>query len=67
VGLLPNLKDSFPLDDQGKVTSQTLGKDSGQFRGILGHFHLNPKARDPSVAFPWDELKRYLSTSKVEL
>jgi len=62
VGLLPQLRLAIPEDDMGRTLTSAL-LDAGEAKGLLGHFHLDSEATDPSVAFPWNELKRYLSAA----
>jgi len=61
-GLMPQLKVTVPEDELGRPLTGVVS-DTHKAKGLLGHFHLDSEAKDPTVAFPWDELKRYLSAA----
>tara|TARA_B100000674_G_C37913066_1_gene949501 strand:+ start:951 stop:1688 length:738 start_codon:yes stop_codon:yes gene_type:complete len=62
LALLPNLNLELPEDEFGRVLTTVVSKPH-EAKGLLGHFHIDLEASDPTVAFPWRELKRYLSSS----
>jgi N-acetyl-anhydromuramyl-L-alanine amidase AmpD len=63
VAAFPNLNLRLPNDEMGRVPSGLLPIGPGVLKGLAGHFHINEEASDPSVAFPWDGIKRYRSLS----
>ena len=62
LALLPNLSVDLPEDEVGRVLTTVVSKPQ-EAKGLLGHCHIDLNASDPTVAFPWRELKRYLSSS----
>ena len=62
LALFPQLKVEIPEDELGRILSGPVSEPA-EATGLLGHFHLDGNALDPTVAFPWSELKRYLSVS----
>lgn len=62
VALFPHLKGTIPSGSDGAVASDTLGPEAAKVRGIVGQYHVSATASGPTVAFPWEELKRALAT-----
>jgi N-acetylmuramoyl-L-alanine amidase len=59
VKVLPKIKCDFPKDPAGRVVSEKLPDDQLQdYRGILGHFHIQKDKVDPGPAFQWDYVAR---------
>ena len=62
LALVPQIRRDVPEDTLGRVLSTSVSKPNDA-KGLLGHFHIDSNVLDPTVAFPWVELKRYLSVS----
>jgi len=55
--LFPQIKNDYPRDDHGALRSTKLPDDQlAQFKGILGHYHIQTNKNDPGPAFQWDKL-----------
>jgi N-acetylmuramoyl-L-alanine amidase len=53
--VLPRIECDYPKDAHGKLILQKLPADElKQYRGILGHFHIQTDKVDPGPAFNWD-------------
>lgn len=55
--LFPQIKNDYPRDDHGQLLLAKLPDDQlSQFKGILGHYHIQTNKNDPGPAFQWDKL-----------
>lgn len=55
--LFPRLALDCPRDDQGQVVPGKLSpQDFENFRGLIGHFHIQANKVDPGPAFQWDRV-----------
>ncbi|MEI8214112.1 MAG: N-acetylmuramoyl-L-alanine amidase [Planctomycetota bacterium] len=55
--IFPNLRPEAPRMPDGKVFDRTLTDEQwATFRGILGHYHVQPNKSDPGPAMDWDYL-----------
>jgi N-acetylmuramoyl-L-alanine amidase len=55
--IFPRLKCQFPADASGQVIPHKLPNEELQnYRGILGHYHIQTNKTDPGPAFQWDYL-----------
>jgi N-acetyl-anhydromuramyl-L-alanine amidase AmpD len=53
--VLPEIKCDFPKDAAGKLITEKLPEeDLKNYRGVLGHFHIQKDKVDPGPAFQWD-------------
>ncbi len=56
--IFPKLKCDAPRDAQGVVIPHKLpDEDWRNYRGILGHYHVQTNKVDPGPAFDWDRLR----------
>jgi N-acetylmuramoyl-L-alanine amidase len=54
---LPQLRCDYPRDADGRVIPHILSDDEfQQFRGVLGHYHVQTNKVDPGPAFQWDRV-----------
>lgn len=52
---LPKIELSYPQDAEGKLLTRHLSDDElKQFRGVLGHFHVQDDKIDPGPAMRWE-------------
>lgn len=58
VRVLPGLPGELP--GRGSVPLTVLPDRGRDFRGILGHLHLSPRALDPGPGFDWESLRAAL-------
>lgn len=55
--LFPQIKADYPRDDLGELRRAKLPDEQlAQFKGILGHYHIQTNKNDPGPAFQWDKL-----------
>ena len=70
--VFPRLKCDYPRDDRGRVVPDKLPDDVLEnYRGILGHYHIQTNKVDPGPAFQWEHVissaRRRLATPAVSL
>jgi len=57
--IFPGLVLDAPRGADGRVTTDTLPAERlANYRGILGHYHVQPNKVDPGPAFDWERLLR---------
>ena len=55
--IFPQLPCDYPRDSRGVLLRQKLPAESYQdYRGILGHYHVQLNKTDPGPAFDWDRV-----------
>ncbi len=55
--VFPNLPCDFPKDSQGQLIREHLPDEHLiEYRGLLGHFHIQPNKVDPGPAFDWQRV-----------
>lgn len=55
--VLPNIRCDYPRDADGRLIPHKLVDDDLQnYRGVLGHFHIQANKVDPGPAFQWDRV-----------
>ena len=55
--IFPKLDCNYPRDMNGDLIRQVLSEEEwGQYRGLLGHFHVQANKVDPGPAFDWDRV-----------
>lgn len=55
--IFPQLTCDYPRDSRGVLLRQKLPTESYQdYRGILGHYHVQLNKTDPGPAFDWDRV-----------
>lgn len=60
-GVLPRLLPDAPRDERGFLLREALSAGHlERFRGILGHYHVDPRATGPGPAFDWEGFLRRL-------
>ena len=53
--IFPKLKCEFPTDASGQLISRKLSDEQLEnYRGVLGHYHIQTNKNDPGPAFQWD-------------
>jgi N-acetyl-anhydromuramyl-L-alanine amidase AmpD len=53
--VLPKIQCDYPKDTSGHLMSQKLpDTELKQYRGVLGHFHIQTDKQDPGPAFQWE-------------
>jgi len=53
--VLPNIKCAYPRDASGRLVPQKLpDEELRQYRGVLGHWHIQTNKVDPGPAMNWD-------------
>jgi N-acetyl-anhydromuramyl-L-alanine amidase AmpD len=59
--LLPRIGDRVPREPGGAVREDALdAPDLAEFRGVLGHSHVQRDKHDPGPAFDWDRIEAAL-------
>jgi len=62
----PGLASRTPMTLEGEVVSQTLVLDpqagGGPFRGVVGHWHLEPRTWEPGPGLDWPRIQAGIST-----
>jgi N-acetylmuramoyl-L-alanine amidase len=54
---LPNIRCDYPRGPDGHLLTTTLEGDAlRDYRGLLGHFHIQKDKIDPGPAFDWDRV-----------
>jgi N-acetyl-anhydromuramyl-L-alanine amidase AmpD len=54
---LPQIRCDYPRDENGKLITHVLSDEEFRnYRGVLGHYHIQPEKVDPGPAFEWDKL-----------
>lgn len=55
--VFPNIRCDFPRDASGQLITRKLpDAELSQFRGILGHYHIQANKVDPGPAFQWERV-----------
>lgn len=55
--IFPNMPCDYPRDSQGKLILEKLPEDRlSEYRGLLGHFHVQKDKQDPGPAFDWEKV-----------
>jgi N-acetylmuramoyl-L-alanine amidase len=55
--IFPKIELYYPRDSDGKLVPHVLDKkDWRQFRGVLGHYHVQRNKTDPGPAFDWEKV-----------
>ena len=55
--VFPRMTCDYPRDGDGKLVLKKLPEeDLKQYRGVLGHFHVQTNKTDPGPAFDWDRV-----------
>ena len=55
--VFPEIKLEYPKDADGKLILKALPRDEwSSFKGVLGHYHVQPDKSDPGPAFQWDKV-----------
>jgi N-acetylmuramoyl-L-alanine amidase len=55
--VLPNIRCDYPRDASGQLVRKKLSDDDlKNYRGVLGHFHIQTNKVDPGPAFQWDRV-----------
>lgn len=63
--VFPKIACEFPRDAKGQVRAQKLSeREFADYRGILGHFHIQENKVDPGPAFQWE---KFLAETRREL
>ena len=53
--ILPRITCDYPKDGEGKLIPRKLADEElKDYRGVLGHFHVQTNKVDPGPAFQWD-------------
>lgn len=69
--IFPKIECDYPRDDAGELITQKLPDEVlADYRGLIGHFHIQTNKTDPGPAFNWDyvvENARALSSDGPEL
>jgi hypothetical protein len=53
--VFPRIEPDAPRNAEGDVRAEVLSEDEfDDFRGILGHFHVQANKQDPGPAFDWE-------------
>ncbi len=53
--VLPRIRCDYPRDVNGRLITRKLDDAVlGEFRGVLGHYHIQADKQDPGPAFQWD-------------
>jgi len=61
----PRIEPDAPRDEEGRVQDRVLSDGEWrEFRGILGHYHVQANKADPGPAFDWE---RYLAAVRARL
>ena len=57
--IFPGIRLDYPRDSAGKLITRKLpDAELANYRGILGHYHVQTNKVDPGPAFQWDKLLR---------
>jgi len=57
--IFPELPCEYPKDAEGRLVTQKLSdSDLRNYRGLLGHYHIQTDKVDPGPAFDWDRVVR---------
>lgn len=55
--VLPQIRCDYPRDASGTLLTRTLTPDElANFKGVLGHYHVQKNKIDPGPAFQWDRV-----------
>lgn len=53
--IFPNITPEYPRTPDGSLETRALAPDRlANYKGLLGHFHIQPEKADPGPAFQWD-------------
>lgn len=68
--VFPKIACDYPRDAAGRLIPEKLPEDDlKNYRGVLGHYHIQSNKTDPGPAFDWDRVisgaRRVLDLSKV--
>ena len=59
LAIFPNLPCDYPRDSTGALITEKLPDDNlKNYRGLLGHYHIQSNKLDPGPAFQWDKLTK---------
>jgi N-acetylmuramoyl-L-alanine amidase len=63
--IFPQIEPRYPTDQSGSLIPRQLSTDDWKnFKGVLGHFHIQDDKTDPGPAFNWPE---YMARVRREL
>ena len=63
--IFPAIRADFPRDEAGRVrTSKLAESELQEFRGVLGHWHVQTNKIDPGPAFDWERLGRAIRRAR---
>lgn len=63
--VFPRLRCDYPNDPQGRLLARQLSeKEWENYRGVLGHFHVQANKVDPGPAFQW---QKFIEAAQKEL
>jgi N-acetylmuramoyl-L-alanine amidase len=55
--VFPQIACDYPRDGDGRLVPKKLPVDElNNYRGVLGHFHVQLNKTDPGPAFDWDRV-----------
>ncbi len=55
--IFPQIKCDYPKDETGKLLTHTLPPDQLEdYKGVMGHYHVQDNKSDPGPALQWDYL-----------
>ena len=55
--LLPQIRCDYPRDGSGRLaTSQLPEEELKNYKGVIGHYHIQKNKLDPGPAFQWDRV-----------
>jgi hypothetical protein len=51
------MKCDYPRDENGKLITRTLPDEMlANYKGLIGHYHVQRDKQDPGPAFDWDKV-----------
>lgn len=55
--VLPRIRCDYPRDGEGRLLTEALSEEQlREYRGVLGHFHIQANKIDPGPALQWDRV-----------
>jgi N-acetyl-anhydromuramyl-L-alanine amidase AmpD len=55
--IFPEMKCDYPRDNDGKLITRTLPDEMlANYKGLIGHYHIQKEKQDPGPAFDWDRV-----------
>lgn len=55
--VFPNMPCDYPRDDQGRLVTEKLPDERlREYRGLIGHYHIQANKTDPGPALQWDKV-----------